>query len=174
MLFRSLKGLALPEEMPARVRITHVGSGQEYMQPLRWRDTATGGRSAASEFAVPPAAKLGEYEVTLLWPGERGRQQSSGQFRVEAFRLPVLQGQIAPVGANKPLVRPGKLPVQVQLNYVAGGAAARMPVQVSALLRPKDLDFPSWAGWRFGGPQQDRGTGSEDEYGDEEMAQARA
>jgi uncharacterized protein YfaS (alpha-2-macroglobulin family) len=45
-----------------------------------------------ASFAVPRAAKLGQYDVELRLPG---RSLQSGSFRVEAFRLPVLQGQVA-------------------------------------------------------------------------------
>jgi hypothetical protein len=53
-------GFGLPERRAqATLVITHVGSGQQFTQPLVWRKTATGGLSAASSFQVPPAAKLG-------------------------------------------------------------------------------------------------------------------
>jgi hypothetical protein len=51
-------GFALTKSEPTELVVTHVGSGQQFVQPLAWRSTATGGRSALSEFAVPPAAKL--------------------------------------------------------------------------------------------------------------------
>ena len=53
------QGFALPTARPDTLVITHVGSGQQFTQPLAWRNTATGGLSAQSSFAVPPAAKLG-------------------------------------------------------------------------------------------------------------------
>lgn len=54
-------GFALSKSEPAELVVTHVGSGQQFVQPLAWRSTATGGRSAQSEFAVPPTPL-----VTLL------------------------------------------------------------------------------------------------------------
>ena len=47
-------------ELPTRVKIVHQGSGQEFTQPLQWNG---GGRSAATTWNIPPAAKLGVYEV---------------------------------------------------------------------------------------------------------------
>ncbi|MEO7941645.1 MAG: MG2 domain-containing protein, partial [Burkholderiaceae bacterium] len=127
------KGLALPERRPDTVLITHVGSGQQSTQALAWRTTATGGLSAESVFAIPVAAKLGVYTVALR-VGKEGREWPSGEFRVEAFRLPVLKGSIAPA-AKGALVDPRTLPVNLQIAYVAGGGASGLPVQVSALLR---------------------------------------
>jgi hypothetical protein len=102
------KGFGLPEGTPATLVVTHVGSGQQYTQPMTWRKTATGGLSAENTFAIPPAAKLGVYEVQLKGQndsgngrGNRARSFSTGQFRVEEFRLPVLEGRINPVPRKK-------------------------------------------------------------------------
>jgi Large extracellular alpha-helical protein len=90
------QGFALPTARPDTLVITHVGSGQQFTQPLAWRNTATGGLSAQSSFAVPPAAKLGVYQVELRNDASTEGGYGSGEFRVEEFRLPVLQGRIAP------------------------------------------------------------------------------
>ena len=58
-------GLALPPTTPQQLVITHPGSGQEVKQPLVWRKTRSGGLVATSEWQVPPAAKLGLYQVSL-------------------------------------------------------------------------------------------------------------
>jgi len=93
------KGFALPPHNPDTLVITHVGSGQQYTQPLQWRGTATGGRSAQSQFQIPPAAKLGVYQVEL-----RGKNQSfdSGSFRARrrAGQLRVGRRRGAPAGAR--------------------------------------------------------------------------
>ncbi len=80
-------GFGLPAQPLAYQVITHVGSGQQYTQPLVWRKTATGGLSAESSFAIPPAAKLGEYEVRL-GTLDYSHSLPSGSFRVAEFRLP--------------------------------------------------------------------------------------
>ncbi|KQP17650.1 alpha-2-macroglobulin [Pseudorhodoferax sp. Leaf267] len=163
------KGLALPEQFPTRLQITHVGSGQQFTQPLAWRKTATGGQSAESQFALPPAAKLGAYEVALLQGGERdARSLPSGQFRVEEFRLPVLEGRIAPADA-RPLVKPESVPTNVQVNYVSGGGAANLPVRVSALLRDRALHFDGFDAFSFT-PPRDRAANPSNE--DEEEPEA--
>lgn len=155
------QGLGLPGKGPATVLITHEGSGQQFSLPLRWRQTASGGFSAESEFAIPPAAKLGVYSVSL-------DGQQSGQFRVEEFRLPVLQGQIGPVGKG-PLVHLASLPAQVQVSYVSGGPATQLPVRVSALVRPHATAFADYDDFSFNPP---RGPQSVTEQADEEQAQA--
>ncbi len=158
-------GLALPTQWPARLRITHVGSGQQFTQPLAWRATASGGRSADSSWQVPRAARLGQYTVELVEGDGRnerddGRSLPAGQFRVEEFRLPVMEGRVVPNG-GKPLVAPGTVPVDVQLNYVAGGGAAQLPVTVSALVRDRWLAFDDFDGFSFA-PPRPRGTANAD------------
>ena len=158
-------GFGLPAQEPDSLVITHVGSGQQFTQPLAWRKTATGGRSAQSEFAVPPAAKLGVYEVALHSSRSDGRSFTSGQFRVEEFRLPVFEGRVGPAD-KAPLVNVRTVPASVQVNYVAGGAAAQLPVRVSALVRSKYLHFDDYDAFSFNPPrgrQQGSTEGEEEE-----------
>jgi len=150
-----LQGLALPQDWPVEQVITHVGSGQQYRQPLQWNATHNGGRNAISNFAVPAAAKLGLYTVELRWSSsaEGGqRVMQSGEFRVEAFRLPVFQGSVLPV-EKAALVQPKELPVAVSLNFINGGAASGHKVQVSALLRAHSVSFERWRGYSFSPPR---------------------
>ncbi|WP_284336997.1 alpha-2-macroglobulin family protein [Comamonas sp. NoAH] len=167
---QTLQGLALPKEWPVEQVITHVGSGQQYKQALQWRNTQNGGRNAASSFAVPAAAKLGLYTVELRWSerAEGGqRVLQSGEFRVEAFRLPVFQGSVHPV-SQAALVQPTTVPVAVNLNFINGGAANGHQVQVSALLRERSVHFDRWAGYSFSAPraQGEADHESEDEHSD--------
>lgn len=155
-------GFGLPDDPPTSLVITHLGSGQQFTQAIAWRATGTGGRSAESEFAIPAAAKLGLYRVAL-----RGKRSTldTGEFRVEEFRLPVLEGRIAPSG-KAALVASTSTGVDVQVNYVSGGGAANLPVRVSALVRGKFLSFPDHDGFSFSPPQnrQESSTrGEEDE-----------
>ncbi len=158
------QGFGLPAQQPTTLVVTHVGSGQQFEQPLAWRKTATGGRSAQSQFAVPPAAKLGVYEVKLkgVDAAGSGRSFASGQFRVEEFRLPVLEGRVRTTDA-KALVNVRSVPVSVQVHYVAGGAAAQLPVRVSALVRAKSLQFDGYDAFSFAPPRGRSQTTSEGE-----------
>jgi uncharacterized protein YfaS (alpha-2-macroglobulin family) len=64
-LIRSLsaQGFGLTATPPNKLVLTHIGSGQQYEQPLNWRKTATGGQSAESIFKIPKSAKMGLYEI---------------------------------------------------------------------------------------------------------------
>jgi uncharacterized protein YfaS (alpha-2-macroglobulin family) len=55
------------------------------------------------------------------------------------------------------------VPADVQVNYVAGGPAANLPVRVSALVRGKALSFPDFEAFSFQPPRGNRETGSEGE-----------
>ena len=148
------RGFGLPDVMPRTLVVTHVGSGQQYTQALVWRKTATGGFSAESTLAIPPAAKLGVYQVELRGD-DHNINFTSGEFRVEEFRLPVLQGRVTPTDKNA-LVNVKTVPVDVQVNYVSGGAAVNLPVRVSALVRAKYLSFSDFPEFNFQSPRGQR------------------
>ncbi|MES2361718.1 MAG: MG2 domain-containing protein [Pseudomonadota bacterium] len=159
------KGFGLADTQPTTLVVTHVGSGQQYTQPIVWRKTATGGQSAENTFQIPPAAKLGVYDVQLNGNSKgNGRSQnfSSGQFRVEEFRLPVLEGRVTPA-EKKALVNVKAVPTDVQINYVAGGGAVNLPVRVSALVRGKYLSYSDYEEFNFSPPRGKRGDSAEGE-----------
>ncbi len=155
-------GFGLPATPLAVLAITHVGSGQQVTQPLRWRKTASGGLSAESEFAIPPAAKLGVYQVDLRESAGSGVVLQSGEFRVEEFRLPVFEGRIGPA-AKDALVNATAVPTALQVGYVSGGPAAALPVRVSALVRNKALSFADHDAFSFNPPRGRRAAGDEEE-----------
>src|SRR5690606_11759998 len=108
MRIETRQGLALPERTPVTLVITHQGSGQEARQALVWRKTRSGGLIAISGWQVPPAAKLGVYEVTLEGKGDDNSFGSSS-FRVEEFRLPVFEGRLN-ANDKKPLIAATAVP----------------------------------------------------------------
>ena len=166
MRIENLRGFALQkaELLPDRARIIHQGSNQEFQFPLVWR-----GRSAAETvFKLPQQAKLGTYDIIL----DKGKLKSkteltedetqndgyaedrygegtysTGSFRVEEFRLPLLQGRITP--PKEVQVAPKELPLSLQLNYLNGGGASGLAVQVTSLLRNKALSFPAYEEFSF-------------------------
>src|SRR5262249_38374936 len=146
---------------PTRLTIRHLGSGQTWHMPLKWAADHT----SDSTFAIPAAAKLGEYSVSLddgdlnatsndtndnsddnedNSADSARHSYSSGSFRVEEFRLPVFKGTIA-VRDEKthPLVAASEAPVTLQIDYMSGGGASGLPVQVSALMKSTT---PAFAG----------------------------
>jgi len=164
------QGFGLTATQPDTLVLTHVGSGQQYTQTLNWRKTATGGQSAESTFAIPPAAKLGVYQVELR--GDNKRSYTTGGFRVEEFRLPVLEGRVTPAD-KKALVNVKAVPVDVQINYVAGGGATNLPVRVSALVRGKALNYADFAEFSFQGPRGNRENRPEGEEEPDAAADAK-
>ena len=153
----TMQGLALIDAaaLPARVKIVHQGTGQEYTQPLSWN----GQRSATSTWTIPLAAKLGVYSVSLDRDVPQGsasdrrtpRSVASGEFRVEEFRVPLVDARVA--GPKNVQIAPRELPLNVQLSYLSGGAMAGAPARVSALLRPRPLNFPGRDEFSFAPPR---------------------
>ena len=142
---------AKPERLPTRVKIVHQGSGQEYAFALSWTGA---GRSAVTTWNIPPAAKLGIYQVVLerdlsagtaaseSEEGSRANTWTSGNFRVEEFRLPLVDARVA--GPKTPAIAAQSVAVEVQMNYFSGGGMAHLPLRASALLKPRT---PAFAGY---------------------------
>ncbi len=154
------RGLAMPgvTTLPDQLIISHIGSGSETVQPLVW---GTGGRSAESRWEIPRSAKLGLYDVQL----RRGDQRwPSGNFRVEAFRVPLVAASLA--GPRGTLVAPAQVALAVQLNMNAGGPLARAPARLSALIQQAAPSFAGFDDFQFSPPRQRRdGSGDEEEEG---------
>ncbi len=150
------RGLALPaaETLPDRLLITHVGSGAEVSLPLAW----PGARSAESRWTIPKNAALGSYEVALK-AGDR--QWASGSFRVEAFRVPLVDARLA--GPREAAIAPKDIVLQAQVNAQAGGPMPGLPLQLSALLRPSSPSFAQHADFSFAAPRPAAGPGSGDD-----------
>ena len=141
-------------DLPTQMKLVHDGSGQEFTQPLQW----AGVRSATASWNIPPAAKLGRYRVVLQRKAADAKDQrewDSGDFRVEAFRVPLVDARVVP--PKDAPVAPKELTLGVQMSYLSGGAMAQAPLRGTALLRPR---VPRWAGYedfsfvppRQGGP----------------------
>ncbi|HIV70708.1 MAG TPA: alpha-2-macroglobulin, partial [Candidatus Aquabacterium excrementipullorum] len=147
------QGLAAvpPERRPATLRIIHSGSGDEITQQLSWRANGT----ALSTWSIPQDAKLGVYEVYLSSQGQEGeRRLMAGQFRVEEFRLPLIQARVA--GPKDLQVSPGELPLSVQMSFLSGGGFGAAPGRISALLRERAVRFPQYDEFNFEPPRAPR------------------
>ncbi len=162
----TLQGLALPDTgvLPTRLRIVHEGSGQEFTQPLQW----AGARSAASTWAIPVAAKLGLYRVVLEHESADARQRrewDSGDFRVEEFRLPLVDARL--VAPKDAVVAPAELPLDVQINYFSGGPMAGAALRATALLRDRAVQFDGYGDFSFEAPRDagPQASASDDDEG---------
>ena len=149
----TLRGLAAlrPETLPTRLKIVHEGSGQEFTQALRW----TGTRSAASTWNIPPAAKLGLYRVVLERESSdtaQRREWASGDFRVEEFRVPLVDARVVPPKAVP--VAPKELALEVQMNHFSGGPMAQAPLRATAVLKPRVTRFVGYDDFSFEPPRE--------------------
>ena len=131
------------EQLPNRVSIRHVGSQEQYPLPLSWDAEGI----AESSWAIPKGAKLGRYQVVLLRQGsgggtaelDPGQERISGEFRVEEFRVPLLRGFMQP--PSEPQIGVSELPVEIGVQYLAGGGAGHLPVTLRAKIQPKKVSF---------------------------------
>lgn len=138
------------DALPDRLKIVHEGSGQEFSQPLQWSGT----RSAVSSWNIPAAAKLGGYRIVLeRTTGDERRRRSwdSGEFRVEEFRVPLVDARLS--GPKQVPFAPGELTLSAQLNFLSGGAMGQAPIKVNALLRERDAFFEGFDGFSFAPPR---------------------
>lgn len=159
-------GLAVPPESTARptqVVITHDGSGESTRLPLQWQNTPSGGLSAQSRFTLAPTARLGSWTVRLDDEESANWYGPGSEFRVEAFRLPVLTGEVnvralsEPATAEAPaaslatgaLVAPARVQADVQLAYLSGGPASGQPVQLSGLAQERAVQFKGYEAFSF-------------------------
>lgn len=155
-------GLALPtpEQLPAKLTIVHQGSGQSHEQELSWESTPSGGLSAHSEFVLGESARLGEYLVTLQ--ADDYYVMPDGGFRVEEFKLPVLEGSLkisqSGDGATE-LIAPAGLNADIQVSYLSGGPAADLPVTLSAVMRDKFLRYDDYDDFSFSPPSAAQSEG---------------
>lgn len=164
------QGLALlkADELPTRLKLVHDGSGEEITQPLVWNAS----RSALSRWNIPATAKLGLYRVELdnpQAPDRLRRVWPSGDFRVEEFRVPLVDARLMPPRAAP--VAPQEVALEVQLNYLNGGGVAQAPLRGNALLRPRDGGFPGYDEYSFAPPRVVKagaeGEGEDDDRGAE-------
>ncbi|MBB4845460.1 uncharacterized protein YfaS (alpha-2-macroglobulin family) [Paucibacter oligotrophus] len=148
--------LATAAQLPDQVTLTHEGSGQQIVLPLSWPSP----RSSATQWQIPANAKLGSYSITL----ERGAAKSgrqawhSGSFRVEEFRLPLIDARLS--GPKTLPIAPAELRLSAQLNYLSGGGVAAAPLKLSAVLRSRTVQFAGYEEFNFSPPASDDGKAS--------------
>jgi hypothetical protein len=138
----TLTGLAqVSLERDPRLRIEHAGSREKFDVPARWDPHGNG----EATWKIPAEAKLGTYAVIVTDPA--GRERRSGTFRVEAFRLPTMRGEVVPPDAE--LVAPGAVSFDLRLAYLSGGGS-QQGVKVRSQLRPRTIRFPGYDAFVFG------------------------
>ena len=116
---------------PVKSIVRHLGSNETYELPLTWGVNDL----AEQEWPIPAGAKLGAYGVSLV--DAAGRQTSSGGFRLEQFRVPLMRATVQLPA--QPLVGASDVPVDLAVQYLAGGPAADLPVLLRAQVRDRTL-----------------------------------
>ena len=94
---------------------------------------------AETTWTIPKEAKLGNYGVILRERSDKkeekktrrreSRAWTSGTFRVEEFRVPLLKGIIQP--PTEPLINAKELTLDLSVHYLAGGGAGLLPSQIA-------------------------------------------
>ena len=108
-------------------------------------------QQAMSSWVIPKEAKLGVYDVSLEGDASFGRRSlSSGRFRVEEFRLPLVDARLS--GPKDVQVAPRELSLSAQLRYLSGGGVAQAPAQVTAVWRERTPRFTGYDDYSFEAP----------------------
>ncbi|HEV2170694.1 MAG TPA: MG2 domain-containing protein, partial [Candidatus Binatus sp.] len=140
------------QDLPDMMSIRFAAGDQHYDFDLKWTDAGT----AAIDWQIPKDAKLGNYDVVLAHrqagtglappgnpPGSLTQELTTGNFRVEQFRIPLMKAAIK-VPAQ-PLVAVTEVPIDLSAEYLSGGAAKGLPVtlrsQINKNASPQFPDF---------------------------------
>ena len=146
-------------EVPDTLVIEHP-SGQAWEMPLRFRNG-----TALAEWQIPVDARRGTYQLWVR-QGSEGSPLEAGEFRVEDFRLPTLRAVVQLPRA--PLVAPRRVALDTSVTFLAGGAAAGLPVEIRSRVEPLEPGFEGYESFSFGGEAVVEGMrrrGEEDEAG---------
>lgn len=158
---KTVDGLSLVAEndLPDTLSISFAGGDQHYDFDLKWNNSG----SAENDWQIPQAAKLGTYNVTMSrrkavapspTPGadsgyvsdQSTAELSTGDFRVEEFRIPLMKAAIR-IPAE-PLVAVTDIPIDLSAEYLSGGAAKGLPVtlrsQINKNASPHFADFDDY------------------------------
>lgn len=160
----TMAGFSHVAGLPRTVSIRHRGSQEQYELPLSWNK----GGVAETGWNIPRDAKLGTYDIVLQKKSERkgkpgasvnddgetgadsnarDQEWTSGTFRVEEFRVPLMKAMIQP--PKEALVNVQEAPVDLQLRYLAGGGASGAQVKLRTLISPQSPRFAAHDGFIF-------------------------
>jgi alpha-2-macroglobulin len=156
--------------------ITRGGLGEAGLPALSYRLFAPDGRTVdrgrvvldvpgqtKGDYAIPPGAPLGSYNLTLF-PTEDASGRSCGNtyFRVEEYRLPRFEARLE--SPSRPAISGSRTEVTGRFAYLNGGPLAGAPVKWT-ITRTPDWETPrEYQGFIFYDPRA-RDTGEEATYG---------
>ena len=129
-------GFAAATRAELKIRVRHGGTDIEYPVPTTY-EAATS--SAESTWQIPADAKQGTYYIEAATAQS---WTSLGEFRVEAYRVPLLRATVT--GPAAPSIASTELTIDAQIAYLAGGVAAGLPVIVRSLVEPRAVTQPDY------------------------------
>jgi|WetSurMetagenome_2_1015567.scaffolds.fasta_scaffold00036_11 alpha-2-macroglobulin len=182
---RVMRGFEIPRAFPNQVVIEHTGSARKFEFPLKFDAAGI----AETSWKIPAEANLGEYQVTLVRKKTEKKKDekqkkrkpsgyltqeeswTSGQFRVEEFRIPLMKGLIQPQG--EPIVGAAEIEADLMVTYLSGGGAGNADVKLRSSLQPKSVQFADYDDFSFSNGTVKEGvvrSGSYDEGSEESSA----
>ncbi|HMK49529.1 MAG TPA: MG2 domain-containing protein, partial [Thermodesulfovibrionales bacterium] len=185
---RTMAGFSMIEEpeLPKAVLIRHRGSDQRYEFPLSWDPKDV----AETTWKIPPDARLGYYDVTLLKKATEGHKSGSdggpqgeaegysetdgwmsGSFRVEEFRVPLMKAVIQPVQSL--LINAHEADLDLSVAYLSGGGAGSAPVKVRSLIQPKSIYLEDYEDFVFANGVVKEGVAKRSDFEEPESGAAK-
>ncbi len=158
-----MAGFEVPpaDALPKKAIVEFTGNEQTFDVPVAFDDSGV----AVADWPIPAGAKLGSYSVSL--PSSGYARTTVGGFRVEQFRVPLVRGEVSAPTIVEPHAT--SIPVDVSVQYLAGGAAAGIPVVLRSELRPGAFDAPEgYEGYSFASGRVVEGFDDDDTGEDEE------
>ena len=162
---RTSEGFAAYDgNVPDTLEIRHDGSDEKFELPI----TFDGQGIAESSWSIPKEAKLGNYLVGLRkgddWIAD------TGSFRVEQFRIPSMKAVIQPTAEY--WVNAKEATLDLFVNYLSGGGASLLPVKLRSQIRARDVNYPGYEDYQFGGKDVKEGQVENNEQADEESSES--
>ena len=129
-------GFELPDVSDKEVVVTiwHQGTGRVHEETINIDNKGI----ATSIFDLPEDAKLGRYEIGVSVDGGGDHRARRTGFRVERFRVGTLRATLS--APTEPVVTPTSVTIDAQVEHLAGGGAALLPVVVRATVRERYND----------------------------------
>lgn len=123
--------------------LQHQGSEQEYELNLSWDMQGI----STADFDIPKEAKQGIYVLQYRNSNSKYEDEAIGSFRVEAYRVPTMRATLQ--GPSTPQINAKAVNMDLQVNYLAGGAAAMLPVKLRSQIQPRSVQFADYEGYSF-------------------------
>jgi hypothetical protein len=154
---QTMSGFDIPsaQGLPDKAVIEHLGSDKRLEFDLKWDASGI----AETLWKIPVDANLGEYQISLTKKikkqGKRNQARdydsekswTSGRFRVEEFRVPLMKGIIQP--PKEPAVGVAEIEADLMVAYLSGGGAGNADVKLRSSLQPKPIRFDDYEDFSF-------------------------